>query len=1064
MAAAPSPRVSRGPRRTSRLTLAEFFHRVALLFLSLAVLHPSAANAQIQYEDDPIGGWQDDRSISPLLYGTSPDFLPVSPQAGSLGVFGQIPVGNFTGTAEISIPLYEIRYRELSVPISISYHAAGVKADLMPGVVGLGWALQAGGVISRVINGESDLGRLTAPGGENTEIDADDFRKRGTWADSAMLSETVLEPFQVGEKSDPDEYYFNINGKTGRFYVESDGTFLVQSTSGGSFRIVAERGTWTGEFLPLPQTGAQRSTYQTPYFPHVSIPRTIISFTMTDEEGVTYRFGGMADNMEFSRPGFSDIGPTPGFAEAHIQPVGWYLREIESPNGYKVSFAYGRQTLITKARFCDMVLYRLQGQTYHITPEHRYTDAYRSTLINGCYLTRIDFPGGQVVLDNSMATGQLDFPTWDPSTVWSYLHQTRFDAYADVGLANTDKRVEAEGVTPQTPADELRDRFFPYKLDRLRVYDDSHDEVRNIRFQYTYQEDTRLKLERVHMGTDQDARYSFEYNPLPLPPYLSNQTDHYGYYNGKTMFGGFDASIGEEVGHLLENPGYMRAIKSPDFAYGQAEILRKVTYPTKGYTVFEYEPHAYGRHYGIWPFTTRENASGDELSGGARIRSVKNYDHDGTLLDEKRYHYVKDYLTGGTSSSGVLAYLPRYVEQLVDFDLTSIAPAPQSTLHVNEFFRYSSSPIYPLAATRGNHVTYSEVTVEEPGNGFTVYRYKNYDNGYADIPPINQASTPLYLSPGNDINFWKYEEGQSLKLERGQLLSKRHYAEDRSLRKESLYQYNDSVGRLNEGVRYVRYFPNTVNAMDQYRSYRISVGRHFTYFPYLRSETVTEYAGGVPISRTVEHAYTAEHRLPKSVSTHDSQGRESRTTFRYPFEDTGDTISAEMTSRNLLKYPVEHTSSVDGILVERKTYEFMPGLSPDNPGLILLHRVTRQTGDAAPRVESVIHRYDAYGNPESVENSSGEKSVFSWTYHGTYLRRHVRGYTYDELEQREQEGKRTPGRTYSYRPLVGVSSEESEFGLRVHYGYDEMGRLSERYRYDGHDKEVLDRYHYQYKH
>lgn len=72
-------------------------------------------------------------------FGTSKDFSPASPQAGGLGLFGQVPVSNFTGTAEINIPLYEVKYKELSVPIGINYHAAGVKPDLLPGPVGLGW-------------------------------------------------------------------------------------------------------------------------------------------------------------------------------------------------------------------------------------------------------------------------------------------------------------------------------------------------------------------------------------------------------------------------------------------------------------------------------------------------------------------------------------------------------------------------------------------------------------------------------------------------------------------------------------------------------------------------------------------------------------------------------------------------------------------------------------------------------------------------------------------------------------------------------------------------------------
>lgn len=52
-------------------------------------------------------------SISTPASGKSRDFLPVSPTVGSLGLFGQIPVGNYTGTTDINMPLYTtIKYKE----------------------------------------------------------------------------------------------------------------------------------------------------------------------------------------------------------------------------------------------------------------------------------------------------------------------------------------------------------------------------------------------------------------------------------------------------------------------------------------------------------------------------------------------------------------------------------------------------------------------------------------------------------------------------------------------------------------------------------------------------------------------------------------------------------------------------------------------------------------------------------------------------------------------------------------------------------------------------------------
>lgn len=55
------------------------------------------------------------------------NIVPVSPTAASLGQFGNIPVGYYTGTANISVPLYEIELDGKKIPINIAYHASGIK-------------------------------------------------------------------------------------------------------------------------------------------------------------------------------------------------------------------------------------------------------------------------------------------------------------------------------------------------------------------------------------------------------------------------------------------------------------------------------------------------------------------------------------------------------------------------------------------------------------------------------------------------------------------------------------------------------------------------------------------------------------------------------------------------------------------------------------------------------------------------------------------------------------------------------------------------------------------------
>ena len=75
-----------------------------------------------------------------------------TPNVASLGIYGEIPVSPFTGTPSVTVPLYELYLENLKFPITLSYHSGSVKPDLHPSWVGLGWTLNAGGVIYRTVN------------------------------------------------------------------------------------------------------------------------------------------------------------------------------------------------------------------------------------------------------------------------------------------------------------------------------------------------------------------------------------------------------------------------------------------------------------------------------------------------------------------------------------------------------------------------------------------------------------------------------------------------------------------------------------------------------------------------------------------------------------------------------------------------------------------------------------------------------------------------------------------------------------------------------------------------
>ncbi len=52
-----------------------------------------------------------------------------SPNAAELGKYGKVPVNYFNGLPEIKIPLTELRAKNYTLPVYLSYHASGNKPD-----------------------------------------------------------------------------------------------------------------------------------------------------------------------------------------------------------------------------------------------------------------------------------------------------------------------------------------------------------------------------------------------------------------------------------------------------------------------------------------------------------------------------------------------------------------------------------------------------------------------------------------------------------------------------------------------------------------------------------------------------------------------------------------------------------------------------------------------------------------------------------------------------------------------------------------------------------------------
>ncbi len=155
--------------------------------------------------------------------GILPKLIPSSPEANSLGKYGDWPMSYFSGNPNISIPLYTISTTNFELPITLSYHSGGVKIDEVGSWVGTNWSLSAGGVINRTVVGMPDevyqgfLSRNLRNEVLKTSYDLN------TPSDFAFMMDVSRNAIDV----EPDLFYFNFAGLSGKFYFDKTGKLIL---------------------------------------------------------------------------------------------------------------------------------------------------------------------------------------------------------------------------------------------------------------------------------------------------------------------------------------------------------------------------------------------------------------------------------------------------------------------------------------------------------------------------------------------------------------------------------------------------------------------------------------------------------------------------------------------------------------------------------------------------------------------------------------------------------------------------------------------------------------------
>jgi hypothetical protein len=476
-----------------------------------------------------------------------PKFLPPPPNAFQITKSADVQVGLNSGTANISIPLFEIMAGGGKIPLTLNYSSNGVTVDEVASRTGINWTLNIGGVISRTVLDEDDeyTPLRTPPADPNN---------------ANQLAEYVypMMPLNMtgAYNTQPDEYRFNVNGLSGKFFYTHTGALKL---SGFSNVKIEKNGT-----------------------------NSIWKFKVTSPEGVVYYFGGPAATEKSK---YENIGCGRDYFNLFSE-VSYYLNKIEYTNGETVLFNYVPcnfsyvgsvvQTFIAK----ELPGQEGTGTIWGSIPGSSNNTCQSRINQNGVLLQSISCSNGTTVN-------------------FSYLD--REDIIGEKALENIAQYYNGETVN--------RFKLLYEYSNSNGNYEEAYYNSPQIEFNRK-----RLFLKEVQNLGRQGSEFlstKIEYNNFnDLPPRLSTAQDHFGYFNGKhNQF--YVPMPGVQVNPFSMNtdavaPGVIRNFnnafalnivsdKEPDVNYAVKGALQKITYATGGSTSLEWEANTVNKSIVIYP-------------------------------------------------------------------------------------------------------------------------------------------------------------------------------------------------------------------------------------------------------------------------------------------------------------------------------------------------------------------------------------------------------------------------------------------------------------------------------
>lgn len=469
-----------------------------------------------------------------------PDFTHISPEAASLGRYGTIAMSEYSGVPNIRIPILTVKSGDVSFPMELYYDASGIKVEQEASIVGLGWNVSYGGCISHIVSGHDDF--LQAPNKPKSYFE-ETFNVPNTY--TPYYSHYIGNMGMVAHGNDvticlpgndPDKFLLYDDLSKGYYSPDIfQGNFCGHNVS---FCIDKDK----GKIIPLNE---ETQRYKIDYKISSSHPT---SFTIVDEFGITYEFEAFQENGKkdsyFLRYIYGMDGKA-GRSSIEIQYIQASCKYRRSTKNY---YSYARLNDNKYPSDIGQQLLSLMGENtvyFNLTGSP-------SGLYNKVYPSKIITKSQTIVFSMQDGIGK-DAPK----------KLCKIESKANDGTI-LDKVIFSYGIFPENSS----------KLDAIS---------------------SRLKLTSVKVNSQ---NYSMDYESSTLPEPESFSKDFWGYYNGfrnEKLYASPKYKLDGENVVPVEYLG--EANRCASETYSKIGVLTKLTYPTGGYSCFEYEPNRFTDKY-----------------------------------------------------------------------------------------------------------------------------------------------------------------------------------------------------------------------------------------------------------------------------------------------------------------------------------------------------------------------------------------------------------------------------------------------------------------------------------